>query len=55
MDARDVSLDHQGMEVLSPEECWELIKGVPVGRIAFVDAGELFVPTFLAAHELAHR
>ena len=40
MNAPDISLDHQGMEVLSPEECWELVGAAPVGRIAFVDAGE---------------
>lgn len=58
MDAPDVSLDHQGLEVLSPEECWELIRGMPVGRIAFVDAGEpVILPVNHAAvgHQIVFR
>lgn len=35
----DSSLDHQGLEVLPPEECWKLIGSSPVGRISFVDEG----------------
>lgn len=36
-------LDHQGLEVLDPDECWELLRGTPVGRVAFVEDGELTV------------
>lgn len=32
--------DHQGLEVLTTEECWSLLGTVPVGRVAFVEAGE---------------
>ena len=58
MNAPDISLDHQGMEVLSPEECWELVAAVPVGRIAFVDAGEpVILPVNHAAlgHQVVFR
>lgn len=34
------SLDHQGLEVISPEECWQLLAAAPVGRVAFVEAGD---------------
>lgn len=34
------NLDHQGLEVIDTEECWQLIAGAPVGRIAFVEAGD---------------
>ena len=34
------SLDHQGLEVLSTDECWELAASTPVGRVAFVEAGD---------------
>lgn len=37
------SLDHQGLEVISPEECWELLADAPVGRVAFNEAGEPMV------------
>ena len=33
------SVDHQGLEVLSPDHCWALISGSPVGRVAFVEEG----------------
>lgn len=33
-------LDHQGLEVIDADECWALLAATPVGRIAFVDAGE---------------
>lgn len=33
-------LDHQGLEVLSPTECWALLASVPVGRVGFTEAGE---------------
>lgn len=37
------SLDHQGMEVIAPEECWQLLADTPVGRVAFNEAGEPMV------------
>jgi nitroimidazol reductase NimA-like FMN-containing flavoprotein (pyridoxamine 5'-phosphate oxidase superfamily) len=36
-------LDHQGLEVIDVDECWELLGSQPVGRVAFVDAGEPMV------------
>lgn len=32
--------DHRGSEVLSPEECDELLASTPVGRVAFIHGGE---------------
>lgn len=40
---RGTSLDHQGLEVISPEECWQLLADSPVGRVAFNEAGEPMV------------
>lgn len=34
------SLDHQGLEVLSTDECWDLAASTPVGRVAFVEDGD---------------
>lgn len=31
--------DRLGLEVLTHDECWRLIASVPIGRVAFVDAG----------------
>jgi uncharacterized protein len=39
MDARDATLDRLGLEVLSPEECWDLLTRSAIGRLAFVDGG----------------
>lgn len=39
----DVNLDHQGLEVLSTDECWELAASTPIGRVAFVEEGEPMV------------
>lgn len=36
-------LDRLGLEVLSPAECWQLLREAPIGRLAFVDAGEPIV------------
>lgn len=33
-------VDRLGLEVLSADECWELLASTPIGRVAFVDAGE---------------
>jgi nitroimidazol reductase NimA-like FMN-containing flavoprotein (pyridoxamine 5'-phosphate oxidase superfamily) len=40
---RGTSLDHQGLEVIAPEECWQLLADSPVGRVAFNEAGEPMV------------
>lgn len=37
------NLDHQGLEVLDTAECWELLGRTPVGRVAFVEEGELTI------------
>ena len=37
------NVDHQGLEVLDAEECWELLASTPVGRVAFVQDGEPMV------------
>ncbi len=39
MTTPDATIDHQGMEVLRPEECWELVASEPVGRIGFTSEG----------------
>lgn len=48
------SLDHQGLEVLSTDECWALVASSPVGRVAFVEAGD---PTILPVNHavVGHR
>jgi nitroimidazol reductase NimA-like FMN-containing flavoprotein (pyridoxamine 5'-phosphate oxidase superfamily) len=47
-------LDHQGLAVLTPEECWDLIREAPVGRVGFTDVGQ---PTILPVNHavLGHR
>lgn len=42
-DTNDVTLDRFGLEVLPTEVCWNLLRSSPIGRIAFVDAGEPMV------------
>lgn len=42
-DIARTNLDHQGLEVLSPDECWQLLGDTPVGRVAFLEAGEPMV------------
>lgn len=37
------NLDHQGLEVLDTAECWELLGRTPVGRVAFLEDGELTI------------
>lgn len=34
-----VTVDRLGLEVLTPEECWDLIARSPVGRLAFEESG----------------
>lgn len=48
------SLDHQGLAIIAPEECWQLLADAPVGRVAFNEAGE---PTVLPVNHavVGHR
>lgn len=43
------TLDHQGLEVLDAETCWNLVAATPIGRVAFLDEGD---PTILP---ITHR
>ncbi len=44
-------VDHHGLAVLTAEDCWERIVATPIGRIAFVDAGEpLILPVTHGVH-----
>lgn len=43
MSDADAVRDHHGLEVMAVEECHELLAAQPVGRLAFVDAGEAVV------------
>ncbi len=36
-------LDRNGMAVIGYAECWNLLGQVPIGRLAFIDAGEIVV------------
>lgn len=40
MEPMNPPTDHRGLEVLSPEECDRLLETTPIGRVAFVHAGE---------------
>jgi len=37
------NLDHQGLEIIDTAECWELLGRTPVGRVAFLEDGELTI------------
>lgn len=37
------SLDRHGLIVLDTEECWSLLRAAPIGRLAFVNAGEALI------------
>ncbi len=51
-----VLLDHQGMEVLHTDECWSLLAGAVVGRLAFVHDGEpQILPVNFAVPHGTHR
>lgn len=43
------AVDHAGMEVLEPSECWDLLAQTPVGRVGFVDQG---VPVILPVNHV---
>jgi nitroimidazol reductase NimA-like FMN-containing flavoprotein (pyridoxamine 5'-phosphate oxidase superfamily) len=55
MDATEErNVDRHGLEVLPPDECWELVARTAVGRIAIVEAGEpLVFPVTHGVHQ--HR
>jgi len=38
-----IAVDHAGLEVLDIETCLELLTSVPIGRVAFVDAGDVAI------------
>lgn len=38
-DTHTTAVDRLGLEVLSPEECWDLVARAPVGRLAFGEEG----------------
>lgn len=42
-DPHDKLLDRSGLEILSTDECWELLASSAVGRVGFVDAGQPLV------------
>lgn len=43
MFSNTVPTDHGGLEVLTYQECMQLLDSVPVGRFAFIDGGEPIV------------
>lgn len=36
----DLATDREGLEVLTPDQCYELLDTSPLGRVAFMTAGE---------------
>lgn len=43
--------DRHGLEILSPDECWSLVRDTPIGRVAFVHQGEpVVLPVSYALH-----
>lgn len=52
MTRTDLPLDRNGLEVLGPAECLELLASRPVGRLAFVhDGGPMILPiTYVMTH-----
>lgn len=58
MSAPEPIIDHQGLEVLRPDECWALVDEVPVGRIGFdSDGGPMVLPVNhrVVAHHVVFR
>lgn len=50
--------DRHGLEILSPDECWALLRETPIGRLAFVHEGEpvvLPVSFGLHGHQIVFR
>lgn len=49
---KDTKLDHEGLEVLDKDTCWELLEGEPVGRIGFGDGTQpVILPVNHAVHD----
>ncbi len=58
MDGESLARDRLGLEVLPVDECWDLVAASPVGRVAFLDAGEpLILPVThgLHGHQVVFR
>jgi nitroimidazol reductase NimA-like FMN-containing flavoprotein (pyridoxamine 5'-phosphate oxidase superfamily) len=52
------NIDRQGLEILDADTCWALVASTPVGRLAFMDAGEpMIVPVLHAVdgHSVVFR
>jgi hypothetical protein len=47
----DEPIDHQGLQVLTSSECWDLIRRAPVGRVAFLEDGQ---PTIFPVNHVLH-
>jgi hypothetical protein len=47
-------IDHQGLQVLTASECWDLIRCTPVGRVAFVEDGQPTIVIRTAKGALLH-
>ena len=50
--------DRHGLEIMSTEECWDLLRRTPIGRVAFVHDGEpviLPVSFGVFGHQIAFR
>ena len=43
MAAQEAGRDRSGLTILSPEECLERIRSVPLGRVAFTQDGEVVI------------
>jgi nitroimidazol reductase NimA-like FMN-containing flavoprotein (pyridoxamine 5'-phosphate oxidase superfamily) len=57
-DTSSVDLDRHGLEVLRSDECWSLLARTPIGRVAFIHAGEpkiIPVAHLVVDHHLAFR
>ena len=50
-DGDAVTMDLQGLEVLDHDTCWRLLAEAPIGRVAFVEAGE---PSVLPVSHRTH-
>ncbi len=51
-------LDHQGLEVLDTDECWRLLADTPVGRVAFLEDGDITILPInhgVAGHRVVFR
>ncbi len=58
VDRSESNVDWSGQQILTAEECWQLLGTAPVGRIGFVDEGSpviLPVNTALDGHAVVFR